>query len=944
MSLKRRRSRVSCWSCAIATLLLFAGCGRSDEVPQARFVRQIDWMERGEWLKVELQSHTKFGEGGRSVEEVVSKAVHFDCDAIAITDNADHLHDSFKSEHWEKIRQARERHKGLLIIGGLEWNLPPFGRDARAVVLLPEEGNEFVTLSEFKAGFDDAGLSTHDPQRARDALEWLAKRGSGLSVPPVLLYVDPSRNVSSADKTVDRMRHWRSINGLFAGVTGAPGDQASTNVGDYTGPLPTIDRWDPAVAELGGAWDQLLQKNSDVWGASATSDFRRDPALPDGEDYWPGEFAETWVYAPERSSSGILKAVKAGSYFGVHGKIAREVELTATLPGLPRRAYAGERIEVTPGSQVMLSINGRVDEKDWAGNPNRIDTIEFIISSAEGTRDIVKPVSASAAFIVQQSVTIPADGCVVRARGRKINPDGDDLLFYTNPIRISVRHGDSLPDDEPDAPTLESPQQRWFALIGVAGLIVVSAASLWTFKTLIGNGPSVAGPYRRASSGMKRRWYLRSGMLWFVMMFYSSLAPFRFHARSWREVLGDLESINWYWPAAADRTILWIHFWLALVLSFLWLGGLIAEHRRWGVRLTTAVGVLVLGLCAVGAWEFLTAMLLGQKLSHLKLIAAGAGCTIGIIAWLAGGERLHRRLNEYLGVSNRRRQTDMLLIAYMAGFAICSVMPFDLLIMPEDLNLKFEARRIVMIPFGNESRAFQSLLISILSFVPVGVCMSRIGMGMSGRLRSFLPSLAFAAMFAVAVEFGRFLAFSRIADTTYILTHIIGALIGVAIVRFPGSDEHKLLSYYAEKYQLGPYLHWKVAAVAYVLLLCFVYWWPFAVLGNSSVIAQRFGRFVHWPFSVWQHSAEPNPIAKLMMFVPLGMMLSQIVGDPSLPARLRKKLERIALVLAFLFGLGLEAVQGVLPPNVPDVTDALLYGGGTLLGMAVMSKWLRSST
>ncbi|MDA0834036.1 MAG: VanZ family protein, partial [Planctomycetota bacterium] len=565
-------------------------------------------------------------------------------------------------------------------------------------------------------------------------------------------------------------------------------------------------------------------------------------------------------------------------------------------------------------------------------------------SSLASSKSVInKSVPASVAFIVQESITVPIDGCTIRARGRKINPDGDDYLFYTNPIRISVRHGDSLPEDDTITPTPESSQNSWIALIGMVGLISLSGASLWTFKTVIEKVAPSAEKRRNATASVKRRWYLRVGIVWLVVMFYSSLVPFRFQMRSWQSLWGDLQNINWYWPAAADRTELWIHFWLALTMSFLWLGGLIAEQPRRRVRTAAALGVLLLGLCTVGLWESLTAMLLGLKLSHLKLIAAGSGCLFGVITWLTVGDYVHRSLGEFIGVSHRRRQTDLLLIAYIVGFAICSLMPFDLLMRPEDVNLKFEARRILLVPFGKESRAFQSFVVSILSFIPVGIGMSFIGQTTKGTLRAFLPSLAFAAMFAVAIEFGHLIAFSRIADTTLLLAHCLGALIGVAVVRFPGSDEHKLLTYYADKYEIGARMYWKIAAVAYVLLLCFLFWWPFQVLGNSSAIDQRFSRFIHWPFSVWQHPTEPNPVTRLMMFVPLGMMLAQIIGDQTLPAALRKRLGRIALSLVVLFGIGIELVQAFLPPNVPDITDALLYGVGTLIGMMVMSKWLRSS-
>jgi hypothetical protein len=37
---------------------------------------------------------------------------------------------------------------------------------------------------------------------------------------------------------------------------------------------------------------------------------------------------------------------------------------------------------------------------------------------------------------VTERITVPADGIVVRARGRRVISGGPDLMFYTNPIRI----------------------------------------------------------------------------------------------------------------------------------------------------------------------------------------------------------------------------------------------------------------------------------------------------------------------------------------------------------------------------------------------------------------------------------------------------------------------------------------------------------------------------
>ncbi|HFB65190.1 MAG TPA: hypothetical protein ENJ60_06575 [Aeromonadales bacterium] len=69
-----------------------------------------------------------------------------------------------------------------------------------------------------------------------------------------------------------------------------------------------MDRWDPVVSEIGGVWDSLLDEGENLWGALATSDFHNHKM-----DYYPCEFARIHINVPDKSSTGVLKALRAGS-------------------------------------------------------------------------------------------------------------------------------------------------------------------------------------------------------------------------------------------------------------------------------------------------------------------------------------------------------------------------------------------------------------------------------------------------------------------------------------------------------------------------------------------------------------------------------------------------------------------------------------------------------
>jgi hypothetical protein len=263
-------------------------------------------------------------------------------------------------------------------------------------------------------------------------LRWLGSRYAGAAVGPVLIYDHPSRKRAKSMDAVADIEGWRRINDLVAAIEGGPGHQGLEPPGDYRYSEPIVERWDPAVARLGDVWDTLLQRGLDIRGAVATSDFHNEP------DRWPCQFSETWLYVPELTPAGVLRALRSGASFAVHGRIAREVELRASVTGLPRAAIAGEVIEAPAGAVVNVSLRMRVPERDWLDQPNRIDTIELITISSAGAvvASSSAPLTGADAFVT--TVRVPAGGIVLRARGRRTTA-GESLLFYTNPIRIKTR-------------------------------------------------------------------------------------------------------------------------------------------------------------------------------------------------------------------------------------------------------------------------------------------------------------------------------------------------------------------------------------------------------------------------------------------------------------------------------------------------------------------------
>jgi hypothetical protein len=426
--MKPRQASLSGRLVAVAAIAFAMAANCSMQTPAPRLVRQIDWAGRGVWLKADLHTQTRFSDGRYTVDEVVTAGAKNGCDVVAITDHADQELRAATPEYLDAIRAARLNSPGLVVIAGLEWNVPPGRGDEHAGVLFPTAMETLETLSTFKSRFDDWKRKDEDADLADQALRWLVPSEPG-AIAPVVILNHPSRKPESPSAPRLAFEHLRHGSPLLIGIEGAPGHQRAVPLGAYESSMKPIDRWDPLVAEIGGAWDQWLQEGLDVWAALADSDFHDD-----GGDFWPCQFASTWIYAPDRTTDGVLRALRAGSFFAEHGHIVTRADLEARVPGLKRPVAPGEVVQMRPGVVATVTLRTVVPERDYLGNENTIDRVELIGITDEGFSMLYAgPPGATDAFKV--SVSVPPNGIVLRARGSRAGGDGT-LLFYTNPIRL----------------------------------------------------------------------------------------------------------------------------------------------------------------------------------------------------------------------------------------------------------------------------------------------------------------------------------------------------------------------------------------------------------------------------------------------------------------------------------------------------------------------------
>ena len=409
----------------VILFLHLTGCSPG---PEAEMLTEVPWALVSRPLVVDTHTHTRFSDGRYSVDEVIQRAIHNGCDALAITDHSDLSEDAATPSYFSAINAARTMYPDFILFGGIEWNIPPYGGREHVTILLDPTLEETI-LGPFKQQFEQ------EEATANLGLKWLTEK-TGVKDKAVLIYNHPSRKDDDPGENLHDMLAWRDVNPLFIGFEGAPGHQKTHQTGSYEHRIKTQDRWDPVAADIGGTWDQLLDEGHNIWAAIAVSDFHNDKL-----DYSPCEFARTHVYPEDRSARGILAGLRAGSFWADHGHILDDLLFVISVPGL--------LLPVTPGEVARLhnnlTIQLTVRLKRGAGARDTKLVIELIGNGRSGVPEMLSSdLLSPSEDTVNWTLTDLKPGAdqrstYFRVRIRKPEHDAPDLMAYTNPIRLVLR-------------------------------------------------------------------------------------------------------------------------------------------------------------------------------------------------------------------------------------------------------------------------------------------------------------------------------------------------------------------------------------------------------------------------------------------------------------------------------------------------------------------------
>ncbi|UZK69063.1 phosphoesterase [Sphingomonas sp. S1-29] len=367
---------------------------------------------------------------------------------------------------WPDVVAARRAVPGLVLFYGMEFDVPG---GEHASLILPIGAAERDALRGIERGYGKRELFPADPARNTkprmiEALRYMA----GLADPPVVIGNHPSRTAKGlgiwGQHAPEEYRAWHAAAPrVTIGMEGAPGHQAARpkpgldtahgSRGLYGG-YPTMGGFDQMVATLGGGWDALLGQGLH-WTITATSD-SHGHWREGGADFWPGEYAKTWVFAAP-TSPDILDGLRAGRVFVATGGLIEQLDVTAAASG--RKAAMGDTLAVKQGDEMIVTIRFRpAGSANAAGAVPRVDHVDLIagdVTLGVGDRNpsakMVRRFTArdwrrdGKDLVVEHRMPASAAGGYLRVRGTS-TPEGEpvpdvagedpwqDLWFYSNPV------------------------------------------------------------------------------------------------------------------------------------------------------------------------------------------------------------------------------------------------------------------------------------------------------------------------------------------------------------------------------------------------------------------------------------------------------------------------------------------------------------------------------
>jgi hypothetical protein len=307
------------------------------------------------------------------------------------------------------VQAARALYPDRRIFSGLEWNVPGHEHCSTAIV-----AQDAGALSAFEYMFDNSdddfsregeptpygelskqngkatfvqgttGVVTTGksyPERHADSVRgcaWMQKQYADRLIDNgwiIFAHIERDGAWTAAAGGGYNVEHFRDFNNaapdICFGFEGAPGHQVNNDRGFGNQIAPCVDGVCTSddfggtyggvgyyTAKVGGLWDALLGEGR-RWFNFASSDYHRHYTAG-GDDFYPGEYQKTWVYAVDANRdreydlNEIADGLRSGNAYFVHGDLIDHLEFEAQDDS--RKAVMGEELRSNRGAIANLKL------------------------------------------------------------------------------------------------------------------------------------------------------------------------------------------------------------------------------------------------------------------------------------------------------------------------------------------------------------------------------------------------------------------------------------------------------------------------------------------------------------------------------------------------------------------------------------------------------------